>query len=463
MTGYTPSNYREKLRRPEPRSLLASLLHQAPVSQSPSTPILVSPTTTSSISSTTAASSSTSPSTSTSSSRPSIRQMSTPMPHIKLPQFSGTENAQTWWDDFVNFSNFFSYNDVKKCQLIPFYLEGAAKLWYQNLPEGDRLDITKVKEAFTKRFMKSSAFDVSLLQLAQEQEESIYTFITRVETATIHLKLPASVIVAIAVNGLRSNIRQWVYNKEPTNLQEVRHQAELAQKSLASVQSSEVNMMAKVDHLSSLVATLISKTEAPAVQAASPAPQASYQQQQQQQQPRYQPHESCQRQRPRLSNQLPPPFHQAQQQRRYSQYEQHQQRPRFTPPPFLQQRCLGCGSTWSLMILWLLTVFAHPVFCASPVQRLNYGIVYQPTSKVHFATEYWVHTYEVKIPAVPGIPTMSGCHQGNSTCALLNQIQMHLNVIKTKCVSQLNETRQQLMQLIPESKTLHQPVQSVLF
>ncbi|XP_071088962.1 uncharacterized protein [Haliotis cracherodii] len=67
--------------------------------------------------------------------------------------------------------------------------------------------------------------------------------------------------------------------------------------------------------------------------------------------------------------------------------------------------------------------------------------------------EYWVHTYEVKIPAVPGIPTRSGCHQGNSTCALLNQIQMHLNVIKTKCVSQLTETRQQLMQLIPESKT----------
>ncbi|XP_071088961.1 uncharacterized protein [Haliotis cracherodii] len=230
MTGYTPSNYREKLRRPEPRSLLTSLLHQAPVSQSPSTPILVSPATTTSISSTTAAS----PSTSTSSSIPSISQMSTPMPHIKLPQFSGTENAQTWWDDFVNFSNFFSYNDVKKCQLIPFYLEGAAKLWYQNLPEGDRLDITKVKEAFTKRFMKSAAFDVSLLQLAQEQEESINTFITRVETATIHLKLPASVIVAVAVNGLRSNIRQWVYNKEPTNLQEVRHQAELAQKSLSN-------------------------------------------------------------------------------------------------------------------------------------------------------------------------------------------------------------------------------------
>ncbi|XP_067654068.1 uncharacterized protein [Haliotis asinina] len=47
---------------------------------------------------------------------------------------------------------------------------------------------------------------------------------------------------------------------------------------------------------------------------------------------------------------------------------------------------------------------------------------------------------------------MSGCHHGNGTCAFLHQIQMHLNVIKTQCVAKMNDTRYQIIKLIPESK-----------
>ncbi|XP_067650865.1 uncharacterized protein [Haliotis asinina] len=96
--------------------------------------------------------------------------------------------------------------------------------------------------------------------------------------------------------------------------------------------------------------------------------------------------------------------------------------------------------------------FARPVVSSDPVPRLNYGILFRPAPQVNFSTEYWIHTYEVKLPNVPGIPTFSGCHQGNKTCDLLHQTQMHLNAIKTKCVAQLNATRQQIIKLIPESR-----------
>ncbi|XP_067676451.1 uncharacterized protein [Haliotis asinina] len=251
MTGATPNNYRQKLRGQEPRSLLTSLL--SPVSVSQPSPILVSPA----VISTTAASSTTPAATSavtTSSGNPIMATM----PHVKLEEFSGTANGQSWWQDFLNFSNFYSFNDERKCQLLPFYLEGEAKLWYRELPDGDRNNLTRIKASFDQRFSSQAAFDVSVLQIAQAANETVSSYVTRVQAATTHLNLPTSVVVAIAVNGLHCEIRQIVYNKEPTTLQEVRHQATLAEKSL-SANPVDVNIAAKVDQLTNLVATLITK------------------------------------------------------------------------------------------------------------------------------------------------------------------------------------------------------------
>ncbi|XP_071099911.1 uncharacterized protein [Haliotis cracherodii] len=483
MTGATPTNYKQKLRRPEPRLNLTSLLktQESPLPASPSLTIPAptsSTATTSSTASTSTAStyrttplpapspSSSSASTaSPSAAEPPSHTMATP--HIKLRPYTGQEEATSWWQEFVTFVKLFNYNQDRQCLLFPFYLEGTAKLWHQDLAEETRNDMGRLEEAFKSRFNRPKTFDVNLLQMAQSKEETINDFLTRIQGATRNQELPMSMIVAVAVNGLRPSIRQWVINKEPASLEAVRHHAELAERSQLGLRSPEVNMAMKVDQLSELVATLITKTDAPAVQAAGTP--ATKHQLQQEQQLQFQPprHEPFQPRRnrfhgPHYQMSSPPSQQFSQQQsqltqrnpgpQHYNGANRQQRRPQYPVPPYLQRKCIGCGSSWSLIILWLMALFARPTLGTSPVQRLNYGIVFKPTTQVHFATEYWVHTYEVKLPHVPSIPTMSGCHQGNGTCAILHQIQMHLNVIKTRCVSLLNETRHQIIKLIPESK-----------
>ncbi len=98
-----------------------------------------------------------------------------------------------------------------------------------------------------------------------------------------------------------------------------------------------------------------------------------------------------------------------------------------------------------------LLMFTTPILATDPVQRLNYGIVFKPSHQINFATEYWVHTYEVKLPVVPTIPHLNPCTVGNDTCTLTNQIQTHLNLIKTKCIFFINETNNQIIRLIPQA------------
>ena len=70
------------------------------------------------------------------------------------------------------------------------------------------------------------------------------------------------------------------------------------------------------------------------------------------------------------------------------------------------------------LIIWMLLLFASPVLAETPVQRLNYGILFKSDSPVHLATEYWIHAYDA---------------------------------IKMQTISQLNATRNQNKQIIPKS------------
>ena len=403
MSGATPTNYKQKLRGQDPRLRLTSLIQQQ-VSLQPTSPSLTTPTALSSWTATstasspaTASSASTAPSTSTTSAHSTASSSSTTstaapatapsssllpqeqryqldmaLPQIKLRPFTGQEDAMCWWQELQNFVGLLNYREDRQCLLVPFYLEGGAKLWYQDLPEDTQKNLELLKAAFLARFTKPKTFDVNLLQMTQSTGESISGFITRLQYATHNLQLPASVIVAVAVNGLQPSIRQWVMNKEPTTLEQVQHHAELAEKSQCGARSTEVNMALKVDQLSELVATLITKTETPAVQAASKPPQ----------QPRQRP---PRRQHPHQSNgqqqyQVPPPptkpsYYQASplppsQIPRVpptlsdaatttsisatsdcsasisvtsGQYGSTERRQQFPVPPFLQDKCLGCG------------------------------------------------------------------------------------------------------------------------
>ncbi len=150
------------------------------------------------------------------------------MANITLRKYTGAEEATTWWRDFHNLVALHNYNNDKACRLLPFYLEGAAKVWHQDLAAEVSSAIAPLEAAFKARFKRSTGFDMSVLKLNQRAGETPDNYITRVQSTAMGCNLPQPVLVAIAVNGLLPSTKQWVANKEPKSLEEVRHFTEVA-------------------------------------------------------------------------------------------------------------------------------------------------------------------------------------------------------------------------------------------
>ncbi|XP_048259087.1 uncharacterized protein LOC125384301 [Haliotis rufescens] len=114
----------------------------------------------------------------------------------------------------------------------------------------------------------------------------------------------------------------------------------------------------------------------------------------------------------------------------------------------------GTLTLWNfLSLLWL--VLLVPTMAASTpndqdiIQRINYGVIFQPMTKVQFATEYWLHTYQLDIPSSFHLKAIRGCYHNNSTCQLVKLFQSQVNSIKMRCSTMLNETLFQINQLLP--------------
>ncbi|XP_046542439.1 uncharacterized protein LOC124252809 [Haliotis rubra] len=160
--------------------------------------------------------------------------------------------------------------DINSLLILNFLLEGPAKQWHLSLSEDIKSDWNSLKQAFYSRFQPSGQFDLSVLAINQQPAESVSDYISRVEQATSRKSIPTDILVAIAVNGLNPSVRQWVYNKEPKTLEQVRHQGELAAKSYLSVQQpDQASLTDQVTKLSALVMSLMENQPRPVAAAMS--------------------------------------------------------------------------------------------------------------------------------------------------------------------------------------------------
>jgi hypothetical protein len=89
------------------------------------------------------------------------------------------------------------------------------------------------------------------------------------------------------------------------------------------------------------------------------------------------------------------------------------------------------------------------------VQRVNYGVVFQESTKMYIARDYWFHTFEFSFPEDISLPQLPPCHSDNNTCALMSQVLLQINSLRTETESRLNNTLQTLFKLLPESKIHH--------
>ena len=122
--------------------------------------------------------------------------------------------------------------DHKVIDVFPFHLEENAKIWYDALPFEDKHNANTIKHLFLQRFKEPDNFlDLSILQMKQNITESISDYLSRIiKTASIK-NIPEKIILSVALNGLRSDIKPFVVTQNPKTMEQIRQTAILAEKS----------------------------------------------------------------------------------------------------------------------------------------------------------------------------------------------------------------------------------------
>ena len=105
-------------------------------------------------------------------------------------------------------------------------------------------------------------------------------------------------------------------------------------------------------------------------------------------------------------------------------------------------------------LLWSLILPCCPVSEVhgnQMIQHLDYGVVFQSRSDLRSANEYWLHIYEIPLPAVLQLPSIGTCHKDNASCLLISHMFSQINAIRVETSIRLNDTIETVRTLIPES------------
>jgi hypothetical protein len=168
------------------------------------------------------------------------------MNSITLDKFTGDSSVhpQTWWEKFQKWIDLY---EVPNNKVIAFQLSDEAVIWYATLAPEITNNLQRFKAAFLKRFTDNERMlDLSILQTMQGPCENVREYLTCLAQTATNKNISEQILLAVGINGLRPDIRKIVMNKEPANIEELRHCAILAEKSTVTGDNtlqSAVNVM----------------------------------------------------------------------------------------------------------------------------------------------------------------------------------------------------------------------------
>ena len=174
-------------------------------------------------------------------------------PIVNVPTFSGfsKESITDFLDEFNRASLINGWDKHAQALLLPVYLGGRAKDFYQSLDKGVKGDIGKVWEELIKLF-NSSAHRYQAKQLAyqrvQLKNESVSDYFHNlsglVRKAWGTDTGGREKLIECFINGLRANIKKVFYNSEPKSIEEALNSAEAREIYLKSKQKNlDVNLI----------------------------------------------------------------------------------------------------------------------------------------------------------------------------------------------------------------------------
>ena len=153
---------------------------------------------------------------------------------IKLDTFTwdSSVHPHTWWEQFQKWIDLYEVPNDKVVKVIAFQLSDEAAIWYATLAPEITNNLQRFKAAFLKRFTENERMlDLLISQIMQGPCENVREYLTRLAQTATHKNISEHTLLAIGINGLRPDILKIVMNKEPANIEELRHYAILAEQS----------------------------------------------------------------------------------------------------------------------------------------------------------------------------------------------------------------------------------------
>jgi len=106
-----------------------------------------------------------------------------------------------------------------------------------------------------------------------------------------------------------------------------------------------------------------------------------------------------------------------------------------------------------LLFAYMVTVCLFNVTSAENiVQRINYGVVFRQESRLHLATESWLHTFKVTLPKKVNVPSQSFCSVDSKSCMFTNNMLHFVQHLQRSMEYDLSQTIMSISTLVPQTK-----------
>lgn len=105
-----------------------------------------------------------------------------------------------------------------------------------------------------------------------------------------------------------------------------------------------------------------------------------------------------------------------------------------------------------MLLLLILTTTTASGSLSPELQRMNYGVVFEPEAHLQLSKENCVHTFEVHLPESLNMINLSGCTRDAATCSIVNDILLEINQIRQETELVLNHTVNTIRNLVPERR-----------
>ena len=154
-----------------------------------------------------------------------------PCDKLKLKEFSGSQNAEGWWQKFKIAIQINDWKDTDCILQLPFFLTGAALSWYTALEAGTKTDWTKLSAEFEKFFLKQEPTLVTeskLLSRRMRAGETVDEFLAELIELGTKLGKSTNSLATNFLNGLPSQaMRDFVVSTDSHTIDSYKNRARI--------------------------------------------------------------------------------------------------------------------------------------------------------------------------------------------------------------------------------------------